>query len=153
MREMIQTERDYVLSLQYIIENYIPELQREDVPQALRGKGNIIFGNLEKIFQFHRQYFLREVEMCERNPFQIAHYFLMHVSMSWSKMSYLNVITLFIDIFLWGFVNSMLKFISHEPRKKDTHSLLSLHNAGATRCGGDIVTLLWFRVSVRAWTL
>nr|XP_022340568.1 pleckstrin homology domain-containing family G member 4B-like isoform X5 [Crassostrea virginica] len=78
MREMVQTERDYVLSLQYVIENYIPELQRPDVPQALRGKGSIIFGNIEKIYQFHRQYFLREVERCERNPFQISHYFLMH---------------------------------------------------------------------------
>lgn len=82
MREMVQTERDYVLSLQYVIENYIPELQRPDVPQALRGKGSIIFGNIEKIYQFHRQYFLREVERCERNPFQISHYFLMHVSLS-----------------------------------------------------------------------
>uniref|UniRef100_K1R8V1 Puratrophin-1 n=1 Tax=Magallana gigas TaxID=29159 RepID=K1R8V1_MAGGI len=80
MREMVQTERDYVLSLQYVIENYIPELQRPDVPQALRGKGSIIFGNIEKIYQFHRQYFLREVERCERNPFQISHYFLMHES-------------------------------------------------------------------------
>ena len=124
MREMIQTERDYVLSLQYIIENYVPELQREDVPQALRGKGNIIFGNLEKIFQFHRQYFLREVEMCERNPFQIAHYFLMHVR-TWCSKKYLNVITLFRDIFLGKFVNSMLQFISHEPGEKDTHSLYS----------------------------
>lgn len=78
MCEMVQTERDYVNSLQYIIENYIPELQREDVPQALRGKRNVIFGNLEKIYQFHCQYFLREVEMCEQKPFQIAHYFLMH---------------------------------------------------------------------------
>lgn len=82
MCEMVQTERDYVNSLQYIIENYIPELQREDVPQALRGKRNVIFGNLEKIYQFHCQYFLREVEMCEQKPFQIAHYFLMHVSYS-----------------------------------------------------------------------
>jgi hypothetical protein len=29
MCEMVQTERDYVQSLQFIIENYIPELQRE----------------------------------------------------------------------------------------------------------------------------
>ncbi|XP_076112439.1 puratrophin-1-like isoform X2 [Mytilus galloprovincialis] len=80
MCEMVQTERDYVQSLQYIIENYIPELLREDVPQALRGKRNVIFGNLEKIHQFHYQYFLKEVEMCEQKPFQISHYFLMHES-------------------------------------------------------------------------
>ncbi|XP_069113998.1 puratrophin-1-like isoform X2 [Argopecten irradians] len=80
MREMIQTERDYVCSLQFIIDQYVPELERDDVPQALRGKRNVIFGNLEKIYHFHRQMFLREVELCEKNPFQIAQYFLMHAS-------------------------------------------------------------------------
>ncbi|XP_033754593.1 puratrophin-1-like isoform X1 [Pecten maximus] len=80
MREMVQTERDYVCSLQFIIDQYVPELERDDVPQALRGKRNVIFGNLEKIYHFHRQMFLREVELCEKNPFQIAQYFLMHAS-------------------------------------------------------------------------
>ncbi|XP_064611995.1 puratrophin-1-like isoform X2 [Liolophura sinensis] len=78
MSEMVQTERDYVQALQFIVENYIPELLRDDVPQALRGKRNIVFGNIEKIYQFHRQYFLRELEACERNPFQVGHYFLLH---------------------------------------------------------------------------
>lgn len=77
---MIQTERDYVSSLRFIVDNYIPELQREDVPQVLRGKRNVIFGNIEKICQFHQQYFLREVEACRRNIFHIAQYFIMHVS-------------------------------------------------------------------------
>ncbi|XP_063986274.1 uncharacterized protein LOC135167228 isoform X2 [Diachasmimorpha longicaudata] len=64
MREMIQTERDYVKSLEYIIENYIPELVREDIPQAMRGQRNVIFGNVEKIYEFHSQHFLRELEQC-----------------------------------------------------------------------------------------
>ncbi|XP_053401471.1 uncharacterized protein LOC123550592 isoform X2 [Mercenaria mercenaria] len=78
MSEMIQTERDYACSLRFIVENYIPEMEREDVPQALRGKRNVIFGNIEKIFQFHQQYFLQEMEASKRNPFLIARYFLMH---------------------------------------------------------------------------
>ncbi|XP_064641777.1 puratrophin-1-like isoform X2 [Lineus longissimus] len=78
--EMIQTERDYVNSLLYIIENYLPEIQREDVPQALRGKRNIIFGNIERIYEFHSQYFLQEVEQCENSPFQLCHSFLNHES-------------------------------------------------------------------------
>ena len=81
MSEMVQTERDYTRSLQYIIENYIPELQRVDVPQLMRGKRNVIFGNVEKIYQFHSQYFLRELEACEHNPFLVGHYFLRHVSL------------------------------------------------------------------------
>ncbi|XP_052232622.1 pleckstrin homology domain-containing family G member 4B-like isoform X3 [Dreissena polymorpha] len=80
MSEMIQTERDYVCSLQFIVDHYIPEMEREDVPQMLRGKRNVIFGNVEKIYAFHQQYFLQELEASRRNPFLIARYFLMHES-------------------------------------------------------------------------
>lgn len=76
MREMVQTERDYVKSLDYIIENYIPELMREDIPQALRGQRNVVFGNVEKIYEFHSQHFLRELEQCENNPLQVGQIFL-----------------------------------------------------------------------------
>ncbi|XP_076225676.1 uncharacterized protein LOC116425178 isoform X2 [Nomia melanderi] len=78
MREMIQTERDYVKSLEYIIENYIPELVREDIPQALRGQRNVIFGNVEKIYEFHSQHFLRELEQCEQSPMNVGQCFLRH---------------------------------------------------------------------------
>jgi len=78
MREMIQTERDFVRSLQYIIENYIPELCREDIPQALRGQRNVIFGNIEKIYGFHHHYFLRELERCHNLPFLVGQCFLRH---------------------------------------------------------------------------
>lgn len=62
MREMIGTERDYVRSLNYIIENYMNELLRDDIPQALRGQRNVIFGNVERIYEFHQQFFLEELE-------------------------------------------------------------------------------------------
>lgn len=78
MREMIGTERDYVRSLHYIIENYLDEMNREDIPQALRGQRNVIFGNVEKICEFHQQYFLNELERCESNPLKVGAVFLEH---------------------------------------------------------------------------
>lgn len=80
MREMIGTERDYVRSLHYIIDNYMDEMNREDIPQALRGQRNVIFGNVEKICEFHQQYFLHELERCENNPLKIGAVFLEHES-------------------------------------------------------------------------
>lgn len=76
IKEMIETERDYVKSLDYIIVNYVPELQREDIPQALRGQRNTVFGNVEKIYEFHRHHFLGELEECENNPLQAGQIFL-----------------------------------------------------------------------------
>lgn len=80
MREMIQTERDYVKSLEYVIENYVPMLLNEDIPQALRGQRNVIFGNIEKIYEFHSQHFLKELERHENCPLQVGESFLKHVS-------------------------------------------------------------------------
>ncbi|XP_033222681.1 uncharacterized protein LOC117176535 [Belonocnema kinseyi] len=60
------------------IENYIPELVREDIPQSLRGQRNVIFGNVEKIYEFHSQHFLRELEQCEQSPMMVGQCFIRH---------------------------------------------------------------------------
>lgn len=76
--EMVTTEREYVRSLCYIIEHYFPEMERGDLPQDLRGKRSVIFGNLEKLMDFHSQYFLKELESCCNHPLRVAHCFLRH---------------------------------------------------------------------------
>ncbi|XP_077144880.1 puratrophin-1 isoform X3 [Ranitomeya variabilis] len=76
--EMVTTEREYVRSLWYISENYFPEMDRMDLPQDLRGKRGIIFGNLEKLRDFHSQYFLKELESCCNHPLRVSHCFLRH---------------------------------------------------------------------------
>ncbi|XP_074737668.1 puratrophin-1 isoform X1 [Strix uralensis] len=76
--EMVTTEREYVRSLSYIIDSYFPEMERLDLPQDLRGKRSVIFGNLEKLYDFHSQYFLRELESCCNHPLRVSHCFLRH---------------------------------------------------------------------------
>ncbi|XP_074509940.1 pleckstrin homology domain-containing family G member 4B isoform X3 [Sebastes fasciatus] len=78
MDEMISTEREYVRSLNYIIEHYFPEMERPDLPQDLRGKRSIIFGNVEKLWDFHSQYFLKELESCAHSPLSISSCYLRH---------------------------------------------------------------------------
>ncbi|XP_032375540.1 pleckstrin homology domain-containing family G member 4B isoform X3 [Etheostoma spectabile] len=78
MDEMISTEREYVRSLSYIIEHYFPEMELLDLPQDLRGKRSIIFGNVEKLWDFHSQYFLKELESCAHSPLSISSCFLRH---------------------------------------------------------------------------
>ncbi|KAM9851529.1 pleckstrin homology domain-containing family G member 4B [Aulostomus maculatus] len=78
MDEMISTEREYVRSLSYIIEHYFPEMERLDLPQDLRGKRTIIFGNLEKLWDFHSQYFLKDLESCVHSPLSVSSCFLRH---------------------------------------------------------------------------
>ncbi|XP_059848408.1 uncharacterized protein plekhg4 [Hypanus sabinus] len=76
--EMVVTEREYVKSLKYIIDNYYPEMERLDLPQDLRGKRSVVFGNLQKLYNFHSQYFLKELESCINHPLRASHCFLRH---------------------------------------------------------------------------
>ncbi|XP_070616683.1 puratrophin-1 isoform X2 [Erythrolamprus reginae] len=78
LEEMVVTEQEYVRSLRYILDNYFPEMEREDLPQELRGKRGVIFGNLEKMYNFHSQYFLRELGHCCSHPLRVSHGFLRH---------------------------------------------------------------------------
>uniref|UniRef100_A0A2R8MDX7 Pleckstrin homology and RhoGEF domain containing G4B n=1 Tax=Callithrix jacchus TaxID=9483 RepID=A0A2R8MDX7_CALJA len=76
--EMIFTEREYVRCLAYVIDNYFPEMERTDLPQGLRGKHDVIFGNLEKLHDFHQQHFLQELEHCGHCPLAVGRSFLRH---------------------------------------------------------------------------
>ncbi|XP_034018650.1 puratrophin-1 [Thalassophryne amazonica] len=76
--EMVATEREYVRSLRYIIHHYFPEMDRPDLPQDLRGKRSVVFGNLEKLLDFHSQFFLQELESCSKHPLRVPHCFLRH---------------------------------------------------------------------------
>ncbi|XP_059211635.1 rho guanine nucleotide exchange factor 40 [Centropristis striata] len=78
VEEMVTTEREYVRSLRYVLHHYVPEMERADLPQDLRGKRSVVFGNLEKLLDFHSQFFLRELEACWKHPLRVPHCFLRH---------------------------------------------------------------------------
>ena len=79
VQELVDTEAGYIRSLQYVVDNYIPEMSRVSLPEPLRGKKNVVFANLEKIYEFHSECFLRLLQQCMNNPFQLGACFLQHV--------------------------------------------------------------------------
>uniref|UniRef100_W5K0H8 Si:dkey-65j6.2 n=1 Tax=Astyanax mexicanus TaxID=7994 RepID=W5K0H8_ASTMX len=78
MEELLLTELEYVRSLGYILTHYVPLLTRPDVPPDLRGQRGRIFGNLEKLHDFHCRYFLQELESCRGEPLRVGRCFLRH---------------------------------------------------------------------------
>ncbi|KAI9531684.1 hypothetical protein NQZ68_038832 [Dissostichus eleginoides] len=78
VEEMVTTEREYVRSLLYTLHHYLPEMERSDLPQDLRGKRCLVFGNLSRIHDFHRDFFLKELEACWKHPLRVPHCFLRH---------------------------------------------------------------------------
>jgi len=80
MDELVQTETDYVLALNYVVDHYMPQIQLDSVPQPLRGKRTVVFGNLQNIAQFHTDRFLADISAaCRLSAFQLGATFLRHV--------------------------------------------------------------------------
>ncbi|XP_078061058.1 puratrophin-1-like [Mustelus asterias] len=78
LAEALAAEQEYVGSLAHVVENYFPEMDRPDVPQGLRGKRGVVFGNLEKLLAFHRHCLLPELRGCLAHPLRLGECFLHH---------------------------------------------------------------------------
>ena len=78
MQELVATERDYVNDLQCVIEGYLREYENADelIPQQLHGKKAVIFGNVEEIYEFHKNVFLKELEICQNQPLLVGQIFI-----------------------------------------------------------------------------
>ncbi|CAG0879502.1 unnamed protein product [Darwinula stevensoni] len=73
MQELVDTERDYVKDLGLIVDGYLALMRDPDcdtpMPEPLKeGKDKIIFGNIEAIYEWHRDYFLDALEKCVNKP-------------------------------------------------------------------------------------
>lgn len=63
-------------------QNYVPEMDREDIPHGLRGLRSVVFGNIEKIYQFHVRHFLPNLAKYTSVPSKVGGCFLKYVSTS-----------------------------------------------------------------------
>ena len=57
LKELCDTEKDYIDDLGLIVNNYISSLQEGTVvmPEALQDKYRVVFGNLEQIYEWHKE--------------------------------------------------------------------------------------------------
>ncbi|XP_073941561.1 uncharacterized protein isoform X2 [Choristoneura fumiferana] len=67
VNELLHTESVYVERLRHVVENYIPEMGRDDLPMTLQGMKTDIFANIERIFRFHSEEFLPALRDCEND--------------------------------------------------------------------------------------
>ncbi|XP_045511142.1 FYVE, RhoGEF and PH domain-containing protein 4-like isoform X1 [Colias croceus] len=67
VNELLHTENVYVERLRHVVDDYIPEMSREDLPMTLRGSKTDIFANIERICRFHAEEFLPALRDCEND--------------------------------------------------------------------------------------
>ena len=94
MAELLETERSYVKDMELAINCFFKPMKAFAqavngggvgggdlaVPVPLRGKEEIIFGNIEEILSFHQGIFLKELEKYETMPDDVGHCFVTWVS-------------------------------------------------------------------------
>ncbi|XP_061642801.1 kalirin-like isoform X2 [Phyllopteryx taeniolatus] len=76
--EMVQSEKDYVKDLGVIVEGFMSRLDVRGIPEDMRGKDKIVFGNIQQIYDWHRDFFLVELERCIQNHDLLADLFIRH---------------------------------------------------------------------------
>ena len=67
------------LSLEECIKIYMSVMDGPNLPDALRGKEKIIFGNIKSLYTFHKETFLGALERSKDSLDDIAKCFIDHV--------------------------------------------------------------------------
>ncbi|EGW02283.1 Solute carrier family 26 member 10 [Cricetulus griseus] len=57
---------------------YMATMATQGVPESLRGRDRIVFGNIQQIYEWHRDYFLQELQLCLKDPDWLAQLFIKH---------------------------------------------------------------------------
>ncbi|XP_012509430.1 PREDICTED: rho guanine nucleotide exchange factor 25 isoform X1 [Propithecus coquereli] len=78
LSELVETEKMYVDDLGQIVEGYMATMAAQGVPESLRGRDRIVFGNIQQIYEWHRDYFLQELQRCLKDPDWLAQLFIKH---------------------------------------------------------------------------
>ncbi|XP_021097065.1 rho guanine nucleotide exchange factor 25 isoform X8 [Heterocephalus glaber] len=78
LSELVETEKMYVDDLGQIVEGYMATMAAQGVPESLRGRDRIVFGNIQQIYEWHRDYFLQELQQCLKDPDWLAQLFIKH---------------------------------------------------------------------------
>lgn len=64
VNELIQTEKDYVKDLGIVVEGFMKSIEEKGVPDDMKGKDKIVFGNIHQIYDWHKDFFVGELEKC-----------------------------------------------------------------------------------------
>ncbi|XP_052420623.1 guanine nucleotide exchange factor DBS isoform X2 [Carassius gibelio] len=80
MNELLETERAYAEELMCVLQGYAAEMDNPSmaplIPAALQNKKDVLFGNMQEIYHFHKRIFLKELETYTDCPELVGRCFL-----------------------------------------------------------------------------
>uniref|UniRef100_A0A3B3TTB2 Rho guanine nucleotide exchange factor 25 n=1 Tax=Poecilia latipinna TaxID=48699 RepID=A0A3B3TTB2_9TELE len=61
----------------FLLQGYMGTMSSKGIPEGMKGKDKIVFGNIHQIYDWHK-YFLEELEKCSEEPERLARLFIKH---------------------------------------------------------------------------
>uniref|UniRef100_A0A674MLT1 Rho guanine nucleotide exchange factor 25 n=1 Tax=Takifugu rubripes TaxID=31033 RepID=A0A674MLT1_TAKRU len=68
----------YVRGCVPFLQGYMGTMGSRNIPEDMKGKDKIVFGNIHQIYDWHKDYFLGELEKCVAEPERLAQLFIKH---------------------------------------------------------------------------
>ncbi|XP_014028543.1 kalirin isoform X5 [Salmo salar] len=78
LNELVQTEKDYVKDLGIVVEGFMKTIEDKGVPDDMKGKDKIVFGNIHQIYDWHKDFFVGELEKCLEDNEHLPELFIKH---------------------------------------------------------------------------
>uniref|UniRef100_A0A8C9XH86 non-specific serine/threonine protein kinase n=1 Tax=Sander lucioperca TaxID=283035 RepID=A0A8C9XH86_SANLU len=78
LHDLIQTEKDYVKDLGIVVEVFMKKIEEKGIPDDMKGKDKIVFGNIHQIYDWHRDFFVGELEKCLEDHEHLPELFIKH---------------------------------------------------------------------------
>ncbi|XP_056124938.1 kalirin-like isoform X2 [Rhinichthys klamathensis goyatoka] len=78
LNELIQTEKDYVKDLGIVVEGFMKRIEEKGIPDHMKGKDKIVFGNIHQIYDWHKDFFVGELEKCLEDQEKLPELFSKH---------------------------------------------------------------------------
>ncbi|KAF7215187.1 transcript variant X1 [Nothobranchius furzeri] len=88
LNELIQTEKDYVRDLGVVVEGFMKRIEEKGVPDDMKGKDKMVFGNIHQIYDWHRDFFVGELEKCLNDHELLAELFIRHERRMYMYVTY-----------------------------------------------------------------
>ncbi|KAI6065160.1 Kalirin isoform X7 [Aix galericulata] len=85
LNELVQTEKDYVKDLGTVVEGFMKRIEEKGVSEDMKGKDKIVFGNIHQIYDWHKDFFLAELEKCLQEHDRLAQLFIKHDFLRYSE--------------------------------------------------------------------
>ncbi|KAG7257344.1 hypothetical protein CRUP_011527, partial [Coryphaenoides rupestris] len=72
------TEKDYVKDMGIVVEGFMKTMEESGVPEDMKGKDKMVFGNIHQIYDWHRDFFVGELEKCLEDHQLLPQLFIKH---------------------------------------------------------------------------